>query len=135
LILKGDGDDGQWSSFGLRVGNPVQNVRVLVSTNSQNTFVVVPQGCTTDAIDPVPLQCAKDRGQLFNPNKSTTWRGQGTFGINGDGVGLEANLGYSLAAAYGLETVGLGHVAGDINGPTLENQTVASIAARSPFYT
>jgi hypothetical protein len=110
-------------------------VRVLVSTNAQTTFVIVPEGCTKAAIDPVPLQCAKDRGQLFNTNSSTTWKGQGMFGINGDGVGLDANLGYSLIAAYGLETVGLGHISGDINGPTLQNQTVAGIAAVSPFYT
>ena len=51
--------------------------------------------------------------------------------INGDGVGLEANLGYSEAADYGLETLGLGYVA---DGPTLENMTVAGIATTSPFY-
>jgi hypothetical protein len=133
--LIGDGVDGQWSSFGLRVGNPPQNVRVLVSTNSQNTFVVHPLGCSKEAINPVPLQCAKDRGLLFNPNSSTTWSDQGDFGLSSDGVGLEANLGYSLRATYGLETLGLGHVSGDHNGPTLVNQTVAAFAAASPFYT
>jgi hypothetical protein len=134
-FLKGDGNDGQWSSFGLRVGIPAQNVRVLVSTNSQNTFVILPLGCSKEAINPVPLQCAKDRGLLFNPVNSKTWSDQGMFGINGDGVGFEANLGYALNASYGLDTLGLGHVSGDINGPTLENQTVAGIAAASPFYT
>ncbi|EPE36619.1 Acid protease [Glarea lozoyensis ATCC 20868] len=129
-----DGIDGQWSSFGLRVGNPPQNVRVLVSTNSQNTFVVHPLGCSKEAINPVPLQCAKDRGLLFNPNSSTTWSDQGNFGLSSDGIGLEANLGYSLPASYGLETLGLGHVSGDTNGPVLVNQTVAAFASASPFY-
>ena len=134
-MVQDDGDDGQWSSLGLRVGNPPQNVRVLVSTNSPSTLVVIPLGCSTEAINPVPLQCANDRGLSFDSNASTTWKYEGRWGINNGEVGFEANLGYSVNADYGLETLGLGHIAGDINGPTLENQTVAGIAATSPFYT
>jgi hypothetical protein len=107
---------------------------VLVSTNSPETLVVLPPGCTSAAIDPVPDGCASSRGGLFNPNTSSTWRDQGLFGINGDGVGLEANLGYSQNADYGLETLGLGFVAGGASGPTLKNQTVAGIETASPFY-
>lgn len=59
---------------------------------------------------------------------------QGLFGINQDGVGFEANLGYSVNADYGLETLGLGF-AGGPSEPTLENQTVAAFASKSPFYT
>ncbi|KAJ8068308.1 hypothetical protein OCU04_003871 [Sclerotinia nivalis] len=39
-----DGDDGEWSSLALRVGTPAQDVRVLVSTNSPQTLVVLPLG-------------------------------------------------------------------------------------------
>lgn len=102
-------------------------VRVLVSTNSPETLVVLSQGCTTQAVNPVPNSCSTSRGGIFNPNSSTTWQEQGLYGINGDGVGLEANLGYKQNAEYGLETLGLGYTAG-ANGPTLENQTVAGIA-------
>jgi hypothetical protein len=105
-----------------------------VSTNSPGTSVVLPVGCTSAAINPVPNDCANSRGGLFNPNTSTTWRDQGTFGINQDGVGFEADLGYSQNADYGLETLGLGFVAGGANGPTLENQTVAGFVTASPFY-
>src|SRR5450756_806194 len=94
LIEKlGDGIDGLWSSFALRVGTPAQDIRVLASTNSPETLVVLPLGCTSAAINPVPNGCASSRGGLFNPNTSSTWQDQGLFGINGDGVGLEANLG------------------------------------------
>jgi hypothetical protein len=107
---------------------------VLVSTNSPETLVVLPLGCTSAAIDPVPDGCASSRGGLFNPNTSSTWLDQGLFGINGEGVGLEADLGYSQNADYGLETLGLGFVAGGASGPTLKNQTVAGIETASPFY-
>jgi hypothetical protein len=107
---------------------------VLVSTNSPQTMVVLPLGCTTQAIKPVPSDCANSRGGLFTSNQSSTWMDQGLYGINQDGVGFEANLGYSVDANYGLETVGLGFSGGP-SEPTLENQTVAAIAAKSPFYT
>jgi hypothetical protein len=55
------------------------------------------------------------------------------FGINQDGVGLEANLGYSVNADFGLDTLGLGYVAGG-NGPTLSNQTIGGFATTSPLY-
>ena len=109
-------------------------MRVLVSTNSPDSMVVLPQGCTSAAIHPVPNDCADVRGGLFNPNSSSTWRDQGLFGINEDGVGFEANLGYSQNADYGLEVLGLGFVAGGESGPTLKNQTVAGIATASPFF-
>ena len=105
-----------------------------MSTNSPETLVVLPLGCTSAAIDPVPDGCASSRGGLFNPNTSSTWLDQGLFGINGEGVGLEADLGYSQNADYGLETLGLGFVAGGASGPTLKNQTVAGIETASPFY-
>jgi hypothetical protein len=97
-------------------------------------MVVVPLGCTSQAVNPVPDDCAKARGGLFNSNQSSTWIDQGDFGINEDGVGFEANLGYSVNADYGLETLGLGFSGGP-SAPTLENQTVAAIAQKSPFYT
>ena len=105
-----------------------------MSTNSPETLVVLPLGCTSAAINPVPNDCANSRGGLFNPNTSSTWQDQGLYGINQDGVGFEANLGYSQHADYGLETLGLGFVAGGASGPTLKNQTIAGIATASPFY-
>jgi hypothetical protein len=70
---------------------------------------------------------------MFEPNESSTWSELGTYGINGEGVGLEANLGYVQAAKFGLDTLGVGLVDG-ANGVTLENQTIGGIATASPFY-
>jgi hypothetical protein len=114
----------------LRVGTPEQDVRVIVSTASPESVVVQSDyGCSTSVFETVPVNCAVSRGNLFNPNESSSWHALGLFGINGDGVGLEANLGYSERAEYATEDLGLG-----LLGPSLKNQTVAGIATPEPFY-
>lgn len=85
--------------------------------------------CSTSVFATVPSDCAVSRGNLFNINSSSSWLNAGTYGINQNGVGLEANLGYSQRAQFGLEHLGIG-----ITGPSLENQTVAGIATPEPFY-
>lgn len=126
-----DGNDGPWSSFFVRVGVPEQDVRVLVSTASPETLVVSSDlGCSSQVFgNSVPSDCAVSRGVLFNPNKSATWNDLGTFDINGNGVGLEANLGYSQPTDFASETLGIG-----LTGPKLDNQTVGVIATAYPFY-
>ncbi|KAI0872868.1 aspartic peptidase domain-containing protein [Hypoxylon argillaceum] len=125
-----EGNDGPWSTFDIRVGTPEQDVRVIVSTASPESFVVLSDyGCSTSVFETVPANCAVSRGNLFNPNESSSWNELGLFGINGDGVGLEANLGYSERAEFATESLGLG-----LTGPSLENQTVAGIATAEPFY-
>lgn len=124
-----EGNDGPWSTFDLRVGTPEQPIRVLVSTASPETLVVVPGGCSTSVFATAPPNCAASRGNLFNNESSSTWHDIGLYGINGAGVGLEANLGYYQAAQFGLENLGIG-----LTGPSLGNQTVAGIATPSPFY-
>jgi hypothetical protein len=129
-----EGNDGPWSTFNLRVGAPAQYVRVLVSTASPQSMVVLSSlGCTAGAFGSasttVPADCASARGGLFNPNQSSTWRGVGTYGINQDGVGLEANLGYAVSADFGLDTVGIG-----LTGPNVTNSTVGAFATAEPFY-
>lgn len=112
------------------MGTPEQDVRAIVSTASPETFVVLSDyGCSTSVFDEVPANCAVSRGQLFNPNQSSTWHDLGVFDINQNGVGLEANLGYSQRSEFATETLGLG-----TTGPSLENQTVAGIATPEPFY-
>lgn len=87
-------------------------------------------GCSTAAFGTaVPSNCSISRGALFNPNQSSTWHEVGTYEINGDGVGLEANLGYSETVEFASDTLGIG-----LTGPSLKNQTVAGIASAEPFY-
>lgn len=125
-----EGNDGPWSTFDIRLGTPEQYMRVLVSTASPQTMVPLEgDGCSEGVFSTVPPDCAVSRGGLFSYNDSSTWSYLGLHGINGDGVGLEANLGYSLRAQFGTEKLGLG-----LNGPSFEGQIVAGFATPSPFY-
>lgn len=103
---------------------------MLVSTASPEALVVLSEyGCSKSVFATVPSNCAVSRGNLFNLNKSSSWRDVGTYEINQNGVGLEANLGYSQRAQFGLE-----HMAIGLTGPSLGNQTIAGIATPEPFY-
>jgi len=86
-------------------------------------------GCSTAVFATVPPDCAVSRGNLFNLNQSSSWHDIGTYEINQNGVGLEANLGYTQRAQFGLE-----HLAIGLTGPSLDNQTIAGIATPEPFY-
>lgn len=130
LTLFSEGNDGPWSTFDIRVGTPEQYIRVLVSTASPHTIVALSDsGCSNAVFKNPPPDCAVSRGNLFQPNKSSSWHNAGTYGINGHGVGLEANLGYIQRAQFGLERLGIG-----LSGPSLDNQTVAGIATANHFY-
>lgn len=129
-FMSSEGNDGPWSSFFLRVGTPEQYVRVLVSTASPESMVVLSEyGCSDSVFANAPSNCASSRGDLFNLNKSSSWNELGIFNINNNGVGLEANLGYSQRSEFGTDDIGL-----SLNGPKLENQTLAGIATPEPFY-
>ncbi|KAG8530186.1 uncharacterized protein KY384_004686 [Bacidia gigantensis] len=118
-----DGDDGQWSSFSIRVGNPGQLVRVLPSTAGSATWVVMPDGCQGTAPN-----CSDSRGGLFNHNQSSTWKNLGPFTL-----ALELNLNHNESGLYGLDTISLG-LTDAVGGPTLESQVIAGIAT-SHWYT
>lgn len=63
-----EGNDGPWSTFALRVGTPEQVFHVVISTLSQETWVVLPEGCTT--FD--PSNCGALRGvQPFESQPSS----------------------------------------------------------------
>lgn len=55
-----EGNDGSWSTFVIRVGTPEQIFHVLISTNGQETWVPVPEGC----ISSDPSNCGQLRGVL-----------------------------------------------------------------------
>jgi len=119
-----DGDDGQWSSFSVRVGNPEQVVRLLPSTQGYNTIAVLPGGCndTTDYTG-----CVADRGGVFDPTGSKTWQDVGIYG-----AGMQANLGYeAVSVDFGIDKVGLGIV--DNENLTFANQVVGGIV-ENDFY-
>lgn len=103
---------------------------MLVSTASPESLVVLSEyGCSKSVFATVPPDCAVSRGNLFNLNESSSWHDVGTYGINQNGVGLEANLGYDQRAQFGLD-----HMAIGLTGPSLDNQTIAGIGTPEPFY-
>lgn len=104
------------------MGTPAQDVRVLISSASQATWVVVPEGCTKNG----PSTCSDDRGGLFNYNKSSTWNESGLYQLYN-----ERNLGIDGNGIWGNETVGLA-VQGS-GGPTLQDQVIAGIVVND-FY-
>ncbi|KAI4105400.1 MAG: hypothetical protein LQ339_003464 [Xanthoria mediterranea] len=111
-----EGDDGEWSTFDLRVGSPEQNVRVLPSTAGSATWVVTPGGC-----DPPSSTCTEARGGIFNQNQSSTWKDLDLFTLN-----LEQNLNHNESGAFGLDTISLG-LSNATAGPTLDSQIIAGI--------
>ena len=61
-----DGNDGAWSSFVIRVGNPAQNFRVLPATSSDETWVPAPNDCEKGV-----AWCGNGRGvEPFNAGTS-----------------------------------------------------------------
>jgi hypothetical protein len=124
LTSNRDGDDGQWSSFSLRLGNPEQVVRVLPSTSGYNVIVPVPEACNSTSDY---TACASARAGIFDRTQSKTWQDQGFFGL-----GMQANLGYGeINGDFGLDKVGLGITVNP--NVTFANQVIGGIIA-DEFY-
>ena len=123
LTCSREGIDGTWSTFVAQVGTPAQNVHLLVSTAATMTSIVLPDGCQYSTS---PSTCSDDRGQLFNPNASTSWFNYDVFTL-----GLEDNLEMNANGQFGKDTVALDWQGS--GGPKLDSQIVAGIATQQ-FY-
>lgn len=114
-----EGYDGPWSSFTIGVGTPAQFLHVLVSTSSQGTVVVLPNGCVSG-----DANCPTARGGLFNNGTSQSWSE------------IEQSIYLfqdpSLRALLGNDTLRLG-AAGN-SGPSLTNQVIFGIADDRKYY-
>jgi hypothetical protein len=114
------GIDGSWNGFSLRVGSQQQRASVLVSTNSQQTWVVNQVACVLNETKTLDKNCEASRGSLFNTSESTTWTEQGFYGLwTGRNLDLVGN------GFYGYDTVGLG-LPGE-EGPSVQNSTIATL--------
>lgn len=105
------------------MGTPEQDVRVLISTASQQTWVILPDGCrATDTI------CPDARGGIYNYNTSSTWSqvGEGFFELS-----IEQNLGIPANGFYGRDTISLGGEGS--GGPTLPDQIVGGIGIETYY--
>ncbi|KAL2072803.1 hypothetical protein VTL71DRAFT_12146 [Oculimacula yallundae] len=116
-----DGNDGPWSSFFFGVGSPLQTVRVLISTASNQLLAVLPEGCHLDD----PPDCADSRGGTFQSESSSTWNPNNVTAeeLSFPGIGLNVS--------YGSETIALGYVGSGI--PALEAQIVGGITSKDLF--
>ncbi|MCJ1368507.1 hypothetical protein MMC16_007651 [Acarospora aff. strigata] len=118
-----EGDDGFWSTFTFRIGNPAQNVRLLPSTASQQTLVVIPDGCPPGYL----TDCASARGRLYNNSQSRTWEMKGFWNFS-----MERNLYDEVGSGqFGYDSIGVG--AQGTNGPTLDHQLLGGIGG-GPFF-
>jgi hypothetical protein len=133
LSQKFDGNDGSWSTFKISVGTPGQDFRVLPSTKSGVTQLVVPDGCIA-GLD--PSDCAQRRGaEIFNSeqnigfqvNASSSWSAIGQFAVD-----LEEALNYTSAGLFGFDKVSLGSAA-DSSSLSMDRQVVAGVAEQAYF--
>ncbi|KAI9707974.1 MAG: hypothetical protein M1820_004393 [Bogoriella megaspora] len=132
-----DGNDGKWSTFIIRIGNPPQDFRVLPSTAGQETWVPNPEGCTKSD----PSDCGNSRGvQPFNnqqgtgflTNASSSWQSMGVYDLNfEENLEYETNVSYAGQGLYGFDTVGL--QVEKSGGIQIDHQVVAGIALKQ-FY-
>ncbi|CAO2650086.1 Nn.00g013780.m01.CDS01 [Neocucurbitaria sp. VM-36] len=126
------GIDGEWNTFSLLVGDPQENVRVFVSTASQQIWVVNRLACVSNITDPSTGQivqmnafnsdCESSRGFLYNNSASETWHRKGYYQL-----WLEKNLGLVGNGLYGFDSVGLG-LAGE-KGPSVQNTTIGTLVS------
>ncbi|KAI0152472.1 acid protease [Hypoxylon sp. NC0597] len=87
------GIDGNWSSIGLFVGEPAQEINVTISTSLSEIWVVESGGCGPTS------HCTEARGGVYNTSASQSWSPLGAWQLGLDYLGLGGN------GDYGMETV------------------------------
>ncbi|KAI3341970.1 aspartic peptidase domain-containing protein [Ustulina deusta] len=87
--LNWHGIDGNWSSTTLFVGEPAQEIDVVVSTSLSEIWVVESSGCAS------PL-CDDARGGVFNRSASTSWSPMGLWQLGLKAIGVYANGDYAM---------------------------------------
>ena len=119
-----DGNDGPWSSFGVQLGTPAQNLRLLPSNSGNAILPVLSQGCNVGD----PSNCSDLRGTVFLLNTSSTWVKIGLYGLV---LPEEWPLGYSGNTNFGYDNVTLGWPGSGL--PTLRRQIIEGFAVKD-FY-
>lgn len=121
------GNDGNWSTWSIKVGASLQGFNILPSTSHGEVWVPGPQGCTSNS---EPLLCAESRGVEeyqgtqslgFQENASTTWEQIGIYEfITGGDLFQTMETGL-----YGLDNVVIGE-----DGTSMKHVTIASVVTR-----
>jgi hypothetical protein len=126
------GVDGAWSTFSLAVGKPQVNVRLQVSTASQQIWIVNQQACMQNTTNPdtkkvsltLNQECYDARGRLYNQTASSSWRQKGYYQL-----WLEKKLGLSGNGLYGFDSVRFGQQGEE--GPFIPNTTLSTFVSSS----
>lgn len=121
------GNDGNWSTWSIKVGSPIQSFHILPSTSHGEIWVPGPQGCTGSS---TPLLCAESRGVEglqgeqslgFRENASSTWEQIGIYEF----VTGEDLFQTTEAGLYGLDDVVIGE-----HDASVEHATVAGVVTK-----
>jgi hypothetical protein len=125
------GIDGAWNTFSLFVGDPQTNVRVGVSTASQQIWTVNYMACVRNVTDgsgkvvqvnKVDNDCLQSRGYTYNQTMSRSWRVKGYYRL-----WIEKWLGYQGNGLFGFDSVGLGFPGEQ--GPSVPNTTIGTLVS------
>ncbi|KAJ2997162.1 hypothetical protein NUW58_g738 [Xylaria curta] len=96
--LKWHGIDGNWSSTTLFVGEPAQEIDVVVSTSLSEVWLVENSGCGS------PL-CNGARGGVFNKSASNSWSPLGIWQLGLRSIGIQANGDYAMETVVVYDSV------------------------------
>ncbi|KAI8956238.1 aspartic peptidase domain-containing protein [Xylaria longipes] len=96
--LKWHGIDGNWSSTTLFVGEPAQELDVVVSTSISELWVVENSGCGS------PL-CDNARGGVFNRSASASWSPMGAWQLGLKSIDIHANGDYAMETVVVYDSV------------------------------
>ncbi|KAI2620112.1 acid protease [Hypoxylon sp. NC1633] len=93
------GVDGNWSSIGLFVGEPAQEVDVTISTSLSEIWVVESGGCSPN------YQCVDARGGVYNASASRSWSSLSAWQLGLDYLGLGGNGDYAMETVLVYDSV------------------------------
>lgn len=121
------GNDGNWSTWSIKVGTSLQSFNILPSTSHGEIWVPGPQGCTASS---APLLCAASRGVGdfqgtqslgFQENASSTWEQIGIYEFIAGGDLFQT----TETGLYGLDDVVIGE-----KNASMKQVTVAGVVTR-----
>lgn len=127
-----DGDDGQWSTFGISIGSPPQSVRVLPGTSNTEIAVPFEEGCEGQLWAQVP-NCGDLRG-IDNTTRNGFIRGDSqTWDYGGIYYLMTEQDVITAPGMYGTDTVKIGRSGDTAHNASLADQAVAGISQTSFF--
>ena len=121
------GNDGNWSTWSIKVGSSLQSFNVLPSTSHGEVWIPGQQGCTSSS---TPLLCAKSRGVGdfqgtqslgFQENTSSTWEQIGIYEFVTGGDLFQT----TETGLYGLDDGVIGE-----HNTSIQHATVADVVTK-----